>query len=112
MPGRGEPMPWNKIKSMFVVPDQPAGDVDQTLKDLEKYEVPPDVPAAPMPEVTATVASLSGKIDFQALYDQAAIPEVTRDQEGVASQCAAEEARLQGARVFFGYVGDLPAPGR
>src|SRR2546423_4699302 len=202
MPGRGEPMPWNKIKSMFVVPDRRAGEVDQTLKDLEKYEVPPDVPAAPMPEVTATVASLSGKIDFQALYDQAGIPntdevearerflgaldqtlpdsaktaaakaflgaigkspkdvitdagrkiavvravgeakradtdkaaaqrqatiadlqrqideqraaiqELQRDQEGVASQCAAEEARLQGARVFFGYVGDLPTPGR
>jgi hypothetical protein len=33
-------MAWNKIKSMFVVSDQPAADVDQALKDLEKYELP------------------------------------------------------------------------
>jgi hypothetical protein len=192
-------MAWNKIKSMFVVSDQPAAasadssDPDQVLKDLEKYQVPPGEAAAPLPAGTAP-AALSGQIDFQALYDQAGIPntdevealerflhgldeslpdasklaaskaflsaigksaadvindagrkitvvravedakradtgnalaqrqaeiaelqkridghraaaeDLQRDLESVQSQCAAEESRLQGARMFFGHV--------
>src|SRR2546423_4668169 len=113
MPGRGEPMPWNKIKSMFVVPDRRAGEVDQTLKDLEKYEVPPDVPAAPMPEVTATVASLSGKIDFQALYDQAGIPNTDEVEAlerflGGLDQNLPEASKTAAARAFLGAIGKAP----
>jgi hypothetical protein len=197
-------MAWNKIKSMFVVSEQSAGtrgtaDPDQLLKDLEKYELPPDevgtLPAGTTPEV------LSGKIDFQSLYDQAGIPNtdevealerflsgldsnlpaasraaaakaflgaigkaptdvvtdagrkisvvravgeakradtdklvserqaaiaelqrqideqratieaMQKDLESVRTQCAVEEARLQGARVFFGHVGEVPIAG-
>ena len=68
-------MPWNKLKSMFVVTDSPApsadADVDQTLKDLEKYQVPGD--GGNLPPGT-DAAALSGRIDFQALYDQAGVP--------------------------------------
>jgi hypothetical protein len=193
-------MPWNKLKRMFVVSDQPPSEVDQTLKDLEKYELPPgDAPAA-LPAGTSP-AALSGQIDFQTLYDQAGIPNtdevealerflggldqdlpassktaaaraflgaigkapkdvitdagrkitvvravgdakradtdgavaqrqsaiaelqrqideqraaiesLQKDLESVRTQCAVEESRLQGARVFFGYLGEPAAPG-
>jgi hypothetical protein len=193
-------MAWNKIKSMFVVTDQhqTATDVDQALKDLEKYELPAGE-VAPLPQGTPPEA-LTGTIDFQALYDQAGIPNtdevealerfltgldqnlpetsrsaaakaflgaigkapadvvndagrkitvvravadakradtehaaserqtaiaelqrqmdehraaieaLQKDLEAVRSQCAVEEARLQGARVFFGHVGEVPPP--
>src|SRR5215831_14384135 len=193
-------MPWNKIKSMFVVTDAPAqdreADPEQVLKDLEKYQVPAGEPGT-LPAGT-DAAALSGQIDFQALYDQAGIPNtdevealerflggldeslpdasklaaskaflsaigksatdvlndagrkitvvravedakqadtgkaiaerqaaiaalqkqvdehrasietLQRDLESVRSQCTAEESRLQGARMFFGHVGDAP----
>ena len=192
-------MAWNKIKSMFVVSDQPgseASDPDQVLADLEKYQLPPG-DAAPLPAGTSA-AALSGEIDFQALYDQAGIPNtdevealerflsgldeslpdasklaaskaflgaigkgasdvvtdagrkitvvravadakradtdkavaerqgaiaalqkqidehrasmeaIQRDLESGRGQCATEEARLQGARMFFGHVTDTP----
>ena len=193
-------MAWNKIKSMFVVSDQPASgsssDPDQVIADLEKYQLPPgDV--ATLPDGTSA-AALSGQIDFQALYDQAGIPNtdevealerflsgldeslpdasklaaskaflgaigkgasdvvtdagrkitvvravadakrsdtdkavsqrqsaiaalqkqvdehrasieaMQRDLESVRGQCATEESRLQGARMFFGHVTDAP----
>jgi hypothetical protein len=196
-------MAWNKLKSMFVVSDEPAAsattDLDQTLKDLEKYELPPGE-VAPLPPGTSP-AALSGQIDFQALYDQAGIPNsdevealerflggldtnlpessktaaaraflgaigkspqdvltdagrkitvvravgdakradtdqavaqrqgaiaelqrqideqragieaLQKDLESVRTQCAVEEGRLQGARMFFGYVGEAAPPG-
>jgi hypothetical protein len=199
-------MAWNKIKSMFVVSEGSVSaapsDVDhtlQTLKDLEKYELPPGE-VAPLPAGTSP-AALSGQIDFQALYDQAGIPNtdevealerflggldenmpessktaaakaflgaigkspqdvltdagrkiavvravadakradtdqgvgarqgtiaelqrqideqraaieaLQKDLESVRSQCTVEESRLQGARMFFGYVGEAAVPG-
>jgi hypothetical protein len=189
-------MGWNKIKSMFVVSEmETADETDRLMKDLEKYELPPDE-KAPLPAGT-DAAALSGQIDFQALYDQAGIPDtdevealerflagldaslpdaartaaakaflgaigkapkdvmndagrkitvvravadakradsdreiqqrqaaitelqrqideqraaidtLTKDLESVRSQCAVEESRLQGARVFFGHVGEV-----
>ena len=205
-------MAWNKLKSMFVTsegaaplsqPSQqqmlPSDDPDQVLRDLEKYQLPPEEKVELPPNTPA--AALTGTIDFQALYDQAGIPntdevealqrflggldsslpdssklaaakaflgaigkapqdvitdagrkiavvravgdvkrgetttavterqariadlenliqqerlaiEVTQKElESVVTQCAVEESRLQGARMFFGHVGDLPAPG-
>ena len=189
-------MAWNKLKSMFVVSDQPAQSADDVLKDLEKYQLP-EGEVATLPDGTGP-AMISGTIDFQALYDQAGIPNtdevealerflggldaslpdtakaaaakaflgaigkapkdvvadagrkitvvravvdakrtdtdqsvaqrqsaiadlqrqideqragieaLTKDLESVRSQCAVEESRLQGARVFFGHVGEVP----
>ena len=194
-------MAWSKLKSMFVVSDEPAqapADPDQVIADLEKYQLP-DGETAPLPDGTSP-AALSGQIDFQALYDQAGIPNtdeveaverflngldaslpvasklaaskaflsaigksvadvvkdagrkitvvravgdakqadtqkaggerqaaiaalqkqiddhraameaMQRDLESVRSQCAVEESRLQGARMFFGHVSDAPDP--
>jgi len=193
-------MAWNKLKSMFVVSDQSADATEKLIKDLEKYELPPEEVAAPLPAGTTVQTLEGGQIDFQSLYDQAGIPNtdeveslerflggldqslpdgaktaaakaflgaigkapkdvvadagrkitvvravgdakradsdqavsqrqsaiaelqrqideqragieaLTRELESVRSQCAVEESRLQGARVFFGHVGEVPPP--
>jgi hypothetical protein len=201
-------MGWNKFKSIFVespdggaAPAASSDDTDKLLRDLEKYELPANAPAASLPAGTE-VAALTGTIDFQGLYDQAGIPNtdevealerflngldadlpgsakgaaaraflgaigkapqdvvtdagrkitvvravgdakradtdkaiaerqaaiselqrqideqrgqieaLTKELESVRGQCAVEESRLQGARVFFGHAGDVPAPAR
>jgi hypothetical protein len=55
----------------------------------------------------SAVADLQRQIDEQ----RVAIEALTKDLESVRGQCAVEESRLQGARVFFGHVGEV-APGR
>jgi hypothetical protein len=47
--------------------------------------------------------------DLQRQIDEhrSAMEALKRDLETVRSRCAAEEGRLQGARVFFGAVGDV-----
>jgi hypothetical protein len=194
---------WNKLKSMFVVNEggvgASPGSVEDALKELEKYELPPgDVGTLP---AETSPQALTGSIDFQALYDQAGIPNtdevealerflagldtnipdssklaaakaflgaigkspkdviadagrkiqvvravgdakrtdteasaaqheaavtelqrqidehragmeaLQKDLQDVRGQCAVEESRLQGARIFFGHVGDVPPPG-
>jgi hypothetical protein len=56
-------------------------------------------------EHQAAIATLQRQIDEQ----RAAVETLKRDLEAVRSKCAAEEGRLQGARVFFGAVGDAVA---
>jgi hypothetical protein len=51
----------------------------------------------------AAVADLQRQIDEQ----RTAIEGLTKDLESVRGQCAVEESRLQGARVFFGHVGEV-----
>ncbi|MEO8552671.1 MAG: hypothetical protein ABI678_21990 [Kofleriaceae bacterium] len=197
-------MPWNKLKSLFIVSDDKphatASD-DQEAIDaaIARYQVAPEAAPATLPASTDP-AQLSGTVDYQALYDQAGIPntdeveslesflheldnelpqasklaaakaflkatgkssadvltdaarkiqvvraveaskaeesraaitrqqgaidqlqqqidelrtsmEATkRDLEGVRSQCTTEEARLQGARMFFGAMERLADP--
>jgi hypothetical protein len=57
-------------------------------------------------ERQATISELQRQIDEQ----RAQIEALTRDLEAVRGQCAVEESRLQGARVFFGHVGEVPPP--
>ena len=193
-------VPWSKIKSLFIVPEQSSSAMsadDNAAIDaaIAKYQVPPEAPAQLPPDTSPSM--LSGTIDFQALYDQAGIPNTDeveslekflteldtelpqtsklaaakaflkatgkssvdvlndaarkikvvraieagkeqdsrqgvtqqqsavddlqkqidelrtameaarRDLEGVKKQCATEEARLQGARMFFGAMDTL-----
>jgi archaellum component FlaC len=70
-------VPWNKIKSLFVVADKQGTSIspdDNAAIDaaIAKYQMPPE-PTPQLPPDT-TPAQLSGTIDFQALYDQAGIP--------------------------------------
>src|SRR5580692_11516490 len=72
-------VPWSKIKSLFVVSENQASSSTMSSDDtaaidaaIAKYAVPPE----PVPALPSDVApsQLSGTIDFQALYDQAGIP--------------------------------------
>ena len=52
----------------------------------------------------SAISELQRQIDEQ----RAGIEALTKELESVRGQCAVEESRLQGARVFFGHVGDVP----
>jgi hypothetical protein len=54
-------------------------------------------------EQQALIADLQRQIDEH----RAAVEGLRRDLEAVRSKCATEEGRLQGARVFFGAVGEV-----
>jgi uncharacterized coiled-coil protein SlyX len=107
-------MAWNKIKSLFVVSDQAARPdaTEQLMKDLEKYELPPDEPPAPLPPGTDAQA-LSGTIDFQGLYDQAGIPNTDEVEAlerflGGLDQTLADAAKTAAAKAFLGAIGKSP----
>jgi len=105
-------MAWSKIKSMFVVSEQPEDATEKLMKDLEKYELPAEEPPAPLPAGTAP-AALSGQIDFQGLYDQAGIPntdEVEALERFLAGldQSLPDSARTAAAKAFLGAIGKAP----
>jgi hypothetical protein len=54
----------------------------------------------------AVIADLQRQVDEQ----RSAIQALQGDLESARSQCAVEESRLQGARMFFGQMGEEPAP--
>ncbi len=58
-------------------------------------------------ERQATINELQRQIDEQ----RAAIEGLQKDLESVRAQCVVEESRLQGARMFFGYVSEGPGSG-
>jgi hypothetical protein len=112
---------WNKLKSMFVVNDGSGGASslssgsgsveDAVLKELEKYELPPgDVGTLPP---ATTPQALSGTIDFQALYDQAGIPNtdeveaLERFLAGLDSNIP-DSSKLAAAKAFLGAIGKAP----
>lgn len=59
-------------------------------------------------ERQSAVAALQKQIDEH----RAAVETLQRDLEAVRSQCAAEESRLQGARMFFGHVSQGASAGK
>lgn len=52
----------------------------------------------------ALIAELQRQIDEH----RGSIETLQKDLESVRGQCAVEESRLQGARMFFGHMGDVP----
>jgi hypothetical protein len=104
-------MAWNKLKSMFVVSDAPSSNPDDVLKDLEKYQLPQGE-VAPLPAGT-TPDALSGQIDFQALYDQAGIPNtdeveaLERFLQGLDESLPAA-SKVAAAKAFLGAIGKAP----
>jgi flagellin-like hook-associated protein FlgL len=105
-------MAWNKLKSMFVVSDQPQAqapsDPDQVIADLDKYQLP-EGGAAPLPDGTSP-AALSGQIDFQSLYDQAGIPNtdeveaVERFLNGLDASLP-DGSKLAASKAFLSAIG-------
>jgi hypothetical protein len=67
--------------------------VDAKRSDVEKSQA----------EHQTAMAELERQIDEH----RAAVAALKQDLEAVRGQCATEEGRLQGARVFFGAVGDV-----
>lgn len=98
-------MPWNKLKSLFIVSDDkpatgPMSDADRAALDAEiaKYQVPPQEAPAQLPPDTRP-EQLSGTIDFQGLYDQAGIPN-TDEVESLESFLHELDAELpQGSKL-------------
>jgi len=101
-------MAWSKLKSMFVVSDQPAQSTDDLMKDLEKYQLPQGEPGT-LPDGTSA-QMLSGQIDFQGLYDQAGIPN-TDEVEALErfliglDESLPESAKVAAAKAFLGAIG-------
>lgn len=85
------------------------------LEDAErKIQVVRAVDASKQSEVGATIEAQQQMIDElqrQIEEHRATMESARRDLEGVRGQCAIEEARLQGARLFFGAVDATRPPG-
>jgi hypothetical protein len=114
-------MAWDKLKSLFVVNDSKlsAGGATPSAEDmaaieaeLSKFRVPEDAPAAALPADTSP-EQLAGTIDFQALYDQAGIPN-TDEVEALEKFLGGLEAslpsasKLAAAKAFLGAIGKSP----
>jgi hypothetical protein len=106
-------MAWNKIKSLFVQPDATPDAATAAMAELKKYQMPedaavPDAPAAPPAPVLA-----EGELDFQALYDQAGIPN-TDEVEALErflhglEESLPQASRLAAAKAFLGAIGKAP----
>jgi hypothetical protein len=110
-------MSWNKVKSLFVETDSsrggaPLSPVDSAAVDAElaKFVVPDAEPPAPL---QVEPGQLSGTLDFQALYDQAGIPD-TDEVEALEKFLAGlddslpQSSRLTAAKAFLGAIGKAP----
>jgi hypothetical protein len=78
-----------KIQVVRAVADAKRTDVEQAVAERQ-----------------TAIAELQRQIDEQ----RAAIEGLQKELESVRSQCAIEESRLQGARVFFGHLGEVAPP--
>jgi len=103
-------MAWNKLKSLFVETDTTQEAESAAMADLEKYQVPED------PDATSTVSApqlAQGELDFQALYDQAGIPN-TDEVEALErflhglDESLPQASKLAAAKAFLGAIGKAP----
>ena len=119
-------MTWNKLKSLFVVGDQSStafvsddaslpSDLSDIDPELAKYLVPESTAeAAPALPESTDPSQLTGAIDFQALYDQAGIPNTDEVESlekflGGLDQQLPHASRLAAAKAFLGAIGKSPA---
>ncbi len=104
-------MAWSKLKSLFVEPDSSREAADAALAELEKYRVPDEAVAAASPPAAV---SATGNLDFQALYDQAGIPNtdeveaLERFLQGLEENMP-QASKLAAAKAFLGAIGKAPA---
>lgn len=119
-------MTWNKLKSLFVVGEQSStafvsddaslpSDLSDIDPELAKYLVPESTAeAAPALPESTDPSQLTGAIDFQALYDQAGIPNTDEVESlekflGGLDQQLPHASRLAAAKAFLGAIGKSPA---
>jgi hypothetical protein len=112
---------WDKVKRLFVVSEErprPPAPADlaqveaQVNADLAALELPPG-PVATLPPDTDP-AALRGTIDFQALYDQAGIPDTDEVEQlekflGGLDDALPQASRLAAAKAFLNAIGKAPA---
>lgn len=107
-------VPWSKIKSLFIVSEQSSSAMsadDNAAIDaaIAKYQVPPE-PVHELPPDT-NPSQLSGTIDFQALYDQAGIPN-TDEVEGLEKFLVELDTELPQASKLAAAKAFLKATGK
>jgi hypothetical protein len=113
-------MAWDKLKSLFVVTDSkpntgaaPSPDDMAAIEaELARFRVPDDAPAASLPASTSP-EQLAGTIDFQALYDQAGIPNTDEVEAlekflGGLETSLPQSSKLAAAKAFLGAIGKQP----
>jgi hypothetical protein len=106
-------MAWNKLRSLFVESEAGKDADSAALAELDKYRVPADAATDPTVPVTAPVVA-DGDLDFQALYDQAGIPN-TDEVEALErflhglDEGLPQPSKLAAAKAFLGAIGKAPA---
>lgn len=113
-------MAWNKLKSLFVQSDSPTAAADAALAEIDKYHLPADATDAAdaanvdLSQVAPADATSSGELDFQALYDQAGIPN-TDEVEALErflhglDETLPQTSKLAAAKAFLSAIGKSPA---
>jgi hypothetical protein len=105
-------MAWNKLKSLFVETDTSKEAESAAMAELEKYRVADDPGSEVTLEAPAPVAA-PGELDFQALYDQAGIPN-TDEVEALErflhglDDSLPQASKLAAAKAFLGAIGKAP----
>ena len=105
-------MAWNKLKSLFVETDTSKDAESAAMAELEKYRVADDPGSEVTLEAPAPVAA-PGELDFQALYDQAGIPN-TDEVEALErflhglDDSLPQASKLAAAKAFLGAIGKAP----
>jgi len=116
-------MAWNKLKSLFVETGSPKDAADAAMAELEKYHLPAggadggvDVAMGDGVDGAVTTGAVGpqGELDFQALYDQAGIPN-TDEVEALErflnglDDSLPQTSKLAAAKAFLGAIGKSPA---
>jgi hypothetical protein len=106
-------MPWNKLKSLFVVKQETAPVDRDALEipegDLTAFELPKDASGAPV----APTVPAGGAIDFQGLYDQAGIPNTDEVEAlekflGGLDMDLPQASKVAASKAFLGAIGKSP----
>lgn len=117
-------MAWDKVKRLFVVsseqrgrpapsatPEDLAAIEAQVSSDLAALELPPGQVGSLPPDTPPE--ALQGTIDFQALYDQAGIPNTDEVEQlerflGGLDDSLPQASRLAAAKAFLNAIGKAP----
>jgi hypothetical protein len=119
-------MAWNKLKSLFVETGTPKDAADAAMAELQKYHLPSegtdggvevniDGITGQGQDADVTPGPIAkGELDFQALYDQAGIPN-TDEVEALErflnglDDSLPQASKLAAAKAFLGAIGKSPA---
>jgi len=107
-------MPWNKLKSLFVV-KEPSAPVDPEALEVSATDLPAfsEVPHPGDSPPVAPPPPSGGPIDFQGLYDQAGIPNTDEVEAlekflGGLDMELPQASKVAAAKAFLGAIGKSP----